>query len=94
MSAEIIIRRAKPSENDFRVRALVQTIADETFCLPLREFSGADRGGQLAPRLAGSLRRRDCGRDHDAGGVGEQFVGSLRQPQEWHRREVTSTCRT
>ena len=30
MSAEIIIRRAKPSEND-SVHALVQTIADETF---------------------------------------------------------------
>ena len=30
MSAEIFIRRAKPSEND-SVQALVQTIADETF---------------------------------------------------------------
>ena len=30
MSAEIVIRRAKPSEND-SVHALVQTIADETF---------------------------------------------------------------
>lgn len=30
MSAEIVIRRAKPSEND-SVHALVQAIADETF---------------------------------------------------------------